>query len=76
MKTTPTISDESIGDLEYIVKSHACTQVGFDKYSLEDYPKMIEAILQWHKRLLADFAEHITPEKWALASDLFAVPVN
>lgn len=30
--------------LEYIIKSSACTQVAFDKYSLRDYPIMIERL--------------------------------
>jgi hypothetical protein len=31
--------------IEYAVKSRACTQVNFDKYSQQDYPLMIDDIM-------------------------------
>lgn len=37
-------------ELQTIVKSHACTQVGFDEASRRDYPLMIDALVELHKQ--------------------------
>jgi hypothetical protein len=46
MSTQPNNTPEGLRTrLDYILKSHACTQVNFDKAAYDDYPKMFEAVI-------------------------------
>lgn len=47
------------GTIDYIAKSHACTQVNFDDASAEDYPKMLDAIMGAVRKYLS--APHTGP---------------
>lgn len=40
--------------LDFILKSHACTQVEFDEYAREDYPKMKQAITSLFLEILGE----------------------
>lgn len=41
-------------ELDYILKTHACTQINYDRASQDDYPKMVEKILQWNNSKIVE----------------------